>query len=466
MIETTENKMSYVVAADPVFAFPIPFFEPGNIHCYLYDPETEVETELVRGTDFSVQVKSDYSSGANITLLGTLIPGRKLTIAREMSLTQDVNLPEYGKLPTNALEMQLDKFIMICQQLKELSSRSFSVPHGMDDYDNEQIYNSFVQLVNNAETWAEQAQAGATDAANSAAAALDSYNQAFVSAYSAASSSSSAANSMAYAVASADEIRAIADQAALNRVSLAFGDWGPEGIFITYDDWSDSSSIASVDTKIQIHNTASNAHSALFSLKAPLASPAFTGTPTVPNVADGDNSGKAANTRFVRAAVSNAIGTGLVPVGSVTAYAGAGSVPSGWLLCDGRAVSRTTYAALFAAIGGTYGAGNGSTTFNLPDFRGKFLRGYLGGTSAAIGETQGEGLPNIKSNGYIATELKNSLGQGSALFQSGTISRSRCGDQDYNGPAVAFNAGYCNSIYGASAHVTPINCAIQYIIKY
>lgn len=63
-----------------------------------------------------------------------------------------------------------------------------------------------------------------------------------------------------------------------------------------------------------------------------------------------------------------------IPAGSVTSFAGA-SIPSGWLLCNGQAVSRTGYADLFTAIGTLYGSGDGSTTFNCPDFRGAFLRG-------------------------------------------------------------------------------------------
>lgn len=55
--------------------------------------------------------------------------------------------------------------------------------------------------------------------------------------------------------------------------------------------------------------------------------------------------------------------------GLIVAFAGS-TAPAGWLICDGSAVSRTTYADLFAAIGTTYGAGDGSTTFNLPDFSG------------------------------------------------------------------------------------------------
>lgn len=62
--------------------------------------------------------------------------------------------------------------------------------------------------------------------------------------------------------------------------------------------------------------------------------------------------------------------SGLVPAGAMTAYAAA-AAPTGWLLCDGTAVSRTSYAALFAAISTNYGTGDGSTTFNVPDLKGK-----------------------------------------------------------------------------------------------
>lgn len=54
--------------------------------------------------------------------------------------------------------------------------------------------------------------------------------------------------------------------------------------------------------------------------------------------------------------------------------------PSGWLVCDGTAVSRETYKSLFDCIGTTFGEGDGSTTFNLPDLRGEFIRGWNSGT--------------------------------------------------------------------------------------
>lgn len=82
------------------------------------------------------------------------------------------------------------------------------------------------------------------------------------------------------------------------------------------------------------------------------------------------------------------------------AYAAAGDIkltarttaPTGWLICDGAAVSRTTYAALFSAIGTTYGAGNGSTTFNLPNLKGRTAVGYNSAETEfnTVGKTGGE----------------------------------------------------------------------------
>ena len=77
----------------------------------------------------------------------------------------------------------------------------------------------------------------------------------------------------------------------------------------------------------------------------------------------------------------------ICPTGSIIMY-GAATAPTGWLLCDGSAVSRTTYADLFAIIGTTFGVGNGSTTFNLPDLRDRFVVGA--GTSYNNNDTGGE----------------------------------------------------------------------------
>jgi microcystin-dependent protein len=77
-----------------------------------------------------------------------------------------------------------------------------------------------------------------------------------------------------------------------------------------------------------------------------------------------------------------------LPVGCVLMFAN-NSVPSGWLKCNGQDVSRTTYAALFAAIGTTYGEGNGLTTFSLPNACGEFLRGLDDGRGVDSGRVIG-----------------------------------------------------------------------------
>lgn len=80
----------------------------------------------------------------------------------------------------------------------------------------------------------------------------------------------------------------------------------------------------------------------------------------------------------------------LVPPGTVMDYAGS-SLPSGWLNCDGAAVSRSTYADLFSAIGTTWGAGNGSTTFNVPDLRGRTVVGVGTGSGLSPRNIAGSG---------------------------------------------------------------------------
>ncbi len=88
-------------------------------------------------------------------------------------------------------------------------------------------------------------------------------------------------------------------------------------------------------------------------------------------------------------------------VGEVAFFARS-TPPSGWLKANGAAVSRTTYAALFAAIGTTFGAGDGHTTFNLPDLRGEFIRGVDDGRNVdggrRLGSSQGDAIRNITGN--------------------------------------------------------------------
>lgn len=88
------------------------------------------------------------------------------------------------------------------------------------------------------------------------------------------------------------------------------------------------------------------------------------------------------------------------------------TAPAGWLKANGAAVSRSTYATLFAAIGTTFGAGDGTTTFTLPDLRGEFIRGFDDGrgvdTGRALGSAQTDALQNI--TGSVAADTGASSG--------------------------------------------------------
>jgi microcystin-dependent protein len=95
----------------------------------------------------------------------------------------------------------------------------------------------------------------------------------------------------------------------------------------------------------------------------------------------------------------------LSPTGAVQYFAGS-TAPTGWLKANGAAVSRTTYATLFAAIGTTYGVGDNSTTFNLPDLRGEFVRGWDDGrgvdSSRSFGSAQSDAFKS-HTHTYSAT---------------------------------------------------------------
>ena len=103
-----------------------------------------------------------------------------------------------------------------------------------------------------------------------------------------------------------------------------------------------------------------------------------------------------------------------VPSGTVMYFAGR-TAPAGWLRANGAAISRTTYASLFEAIGTTYGAGDGSTTFNLPDLRGEFIRGWDDGRNVdrgrAFGSTQADELKAHRHKTYGSTEFSAAGGE-------------------------------------------------------
>lgn len=96
----------------------------------------------------------------------------------------------------------------------------------------------------------------------------------------------------------------------------------------------------------------------------------------LPNAKSDDPESNSSEILATTAAVNAAMGRVVQPLAGMVAAFARNTPPTGWLKANGAAISRTTYAALFAAIGTTFGAGDGSTTFNVPDMRGEFLRGW------------------------------------------------------------------------------------------
>lgn len=151
------------------------------------------------------------------------------------------------------------------------------------------------------------------------------------------------------------------------------------------------------------------------------------------------------------------------PTGSVLAY-GATTAPTGWLLCDGSAVSRTTYATLYAVVGNAHGVGDGTTTFNLPDYRGRFLRGMDGGsgrdpeaasrTAMATGGNTGNAIGSVQTGSvgpHTHTIITQGVGGG---FGDGNISSA-------NGSGSASGTTQNNT----GLETRPINANVAYIIK-
>ena len=141
--------------------------------------------------------------------------------------------------------------------------------------------------------------------------------------------------------------------------------------------------------------------------------------------------------------------TAALPPGTVAMYGGA-SAPTGWLLCDGSAVSRSVYSLLFTAIGTTYGAGDGTTTFNLPDLRGRVAVGY-----AAGGKTE---VATLGNNDGRAENLRNINHRHMQSGREGTTSSASALPQTVSGVIVYTSGDPDNQDY-------PAYQVVNYIIK-
>jgi hypothetical protein len=148
-------------------------------------------------------------------------------------------------------------------------------------------------------------------------------------------------------------------------------------------------------------------------------------------------------------------------IGDLKFIAHNGAISDRWLLCDGSAISRTTYAELFAVIGTTYGVGDGTTTFNLPNFVDNFAEG-----SATAGTVKQAGLPNIK--GTVASAQIGVYDiQSDSLTWTRTRSNVSNPGNGGEGGYITLDASLSSSIYSDSViTVQPPALTCRVLIKY
>ena len=170
-------------------------------------------------------------------------------------------------------------------------------------------------------------------------------------------------------------------------------------------------------------------------------------------------------------------GTAVAAPGMIVAFGGT-VAPEGWVLCDGHSVSRTSYSALFGAIGDSWGKGDGVTTFNLPDLRGRFLRGTDSGagrdpdaaTRVAInaGGNTGDNVGSVQGDSFQghthATDelflVGNTDGNG--------VARIAKSDQQVTAFRITSSVLLADGAHGApraSNETRPQNANVNYIIK-
>lgn len=180
---------------------------------------------------------------------------------------------------------------------------------------------------------------------------------------------------------------------------------------------------------------------------------------TAPEPVTSSDDNSIATTAWVRALLEAGLGEA-IPAGTILPYAGK-TVPSGFLAVNGGNVSRTTYARLYEAIGTTWGSGDGSTTFKLPDFRNRTIWGA--NAASEVGTYLESGAPNI--TGYVTGGGQgNNTSYGGAFYDYGQVS-----DTADSGHAstrvVGFDASRSNPIYGNAEIIQPPAGKALWIIK-
>ena len=156
-----------------------------------------------------------------------------------------------------------------------------------------------------------------------------------------------------------------------------------------------------------------------------------------------------------------------VPTGAICYFATT-AIPTGWLLCNGSNVSRTEYAALFAAIGTKFGAGDGKTTFTLPNLDDRFIEGTT--DTAKVGQYLEAGLPNITGSlGITGNDPSHAFSvsytEGCFTTTETSLSGLDSGSSGYRTGIPKFDSSLSSSLFGTSQTVQPSSMQMLICIK-
>lgn len=368
---------------------------------------TGVATTMILNTDYTVTGVGAAGGGSITLVAGNLPAGTNITIRRVLPLTQTTDLRNQGAGFQETLEDQFDRDVMIEQQTQEQVGRQYTLPVG---------------------------EVGTT--ANTTLPALG-LRKGLVLGWDP-TTGAPIATAVSNTLVSAAMIPVVgAVTTAVARTALGFA--GSGGTVQT--------------ANIEPAGLAAAAYAALSVGTAAIANLAVTTGKialqaiTTALIADGN---------VTTAKLDAAVFTTIFPTGGLLPFGGA-AAPSGFLLCDGDAVSRTTYSGLFAVIGTSYGNGNGTTTFNVPNTKGRFLRGISDYANANGSGTAGSSNGTFTAHPYKQTGVRVRLSSGTLTGLSVST--------DYwlifvDANTLAFATSLANAIAGTKIAISGANSAV------
>lgn len=423
------------------FGFSFKTFDAADLRVVRLNTTTGVESDAVLNSDYTVVLNPDQESnpGGTVTFSAAPASNFKITIVSLMSYAQPVDLPDGGAYRAQQIEDGLDRLAILVQQLDEENQRALKLPvsaggastnlptpgpfqligwnsdgSSLQNYSTEGLGVSVVYASWRTETFngtgAQVSFVLQFDAGSSSNIDLRvnnvpqtpgvnyTYNNTnrtitfLTGAPPAGTGNVVARYGQALSEPNIDAAIASAQSSATAAANSASTATTQAGVATTQASAASASATSANNSATAAAASASSASTSASNASTSATNAANSATAAANSASSASTSAtNAANSATDAASIAASIAP--APPGAVLHFAQS-TPPSGWLVANGSQVSRTTFAALFAAIGTTFGAGDGSTTFNLPDLRGEFIRGHDQGrgvdTGRGFGSAQGD----------------------------------------------------------------------------